>query len=79
VSRAELRGRAVTGVLRYHGYKTPIVAREPFIEWVVGVVRSLVGRIGTHMLLWVPSQDRVTTIGRRDTTGVVTCDQSQDL
>jgi hypothetical protein len=56
-----------------------IVAPEPFVERVAGDVRSMGGRIGTHMLLWVSSQDRVVTMGHRDMIGVVMCDQSQDL
>jgi hypothetical protein len=58
---------------------TPIVAPEPFIERVVGVVRSTGGRIGTQILLWVPSQNRVVTMGCRNMTGVVMCDWSWDL
>jgi hypothetical protein len=47
----------VTGDPRYPGYKTSIVASEPLVERVVGVVHSMVSRIGTHMLLRVSSQD----------------------
>jgi hypothetical protein len=79
VSRAGLRCWAVTGVPWYHGYKTPTVALEPFVERVVRVVRSTGGRIGTHMLLWVLAHDRVMTMGCCGTTGVVTCDRSRDL
>jgi hypothetical protein len=79
VSQAGLRGWVVTGVPRYLGYKTPTVALEPFVVRVVGVVRLTGSRIGTHMLLWVPSQDRVTTMVLRGMTGVVTCDRSRDL
>jgi hypothetical protein len=45
---------AVTGGLRCPGDKTPIVAPEPSVEWVVEAVHSTGGRIGTHMSLWVP-------------------------
>jgi hypothetical protein len=79
VSRAGLRGWVITGVPRYSGYKTSTVAAEPFIERVTGVVRSTEGIIGTHMLLWVSSQDRVTTMVHHGTTEIVTCDRSQDL
>jgi hypothetical protein len=54
---------AVTNVPRYPRYKTPIVAPEPFVEWVLRAVRLMGGRVGSHMLLRVPSQDRVTTMG----------------
>jgi hypothetical protein len=74
VSLAELRGWVITGVPRYPRYKTPTVALEPFVERVAGGVRSVGGRIGTHMLLWVLSQDRVVTMGHRGTTGVMMCD-----
>jgi hypothetical protein len=57
VSRARLQGWAITDAPRYPGYKTPIVAPEPFIEWVARAVHSTEGKISTHMLLWVPSQD----------------------
>jgi hypothetical protein len=77
VSRAELRGRAITGIPRYPRYKTLIVASEPFVEQVVGVIRSMGVRISTHMLLRVPSQDQVATIGHHGTTGVMTSDRSQ--
>jgi hypothetical protein len=60
----------------YPGYKTLTVAPEPFIMRVVGAVRSTGSRIGTHMLLRVPSQDRVMTMVRRGMTEVVTCDRS---
>jgi hypothetical protein len=55
VSRAGFLGWAVTSVPRYPGYKTPIVAPDPFVEWVVRADRSTGGRVGTHMLLRVPS------------------------
>jgi hypothetical protein len=51
VSQAGLRGWAVTGVPRYPGYKTPKVAPEPFVERMARVIRSMGGRISTHMLL----------------------------
>jgi hypothetical protein len=37
-------------------YKTPTVALEPTVERAVRAVHSTGGRIGTHLLLWVPSQ-----------------------
>jgi hypothetical protein len=49
----------VTGDPWYPGYKTLIVAPEPFVERVTGAVHSTGGRIGTHMVLWVPSWDSV--------------------
>jgi hypothetical protein len=52
--RARLSGARVC---RYPGYKSPTVAPEPFVEWVIGVVHSTGGIIGTHMLLRVPSRD----------------------
>jgi hypothetical protein len=55
MSRAGLQSWAVTGVPQYPRYKTLIVALEPFIEKVVGVVHSMGARIGTHMLLRVLS------------------------
>jgi hypothetical protein len=55
MSRAGLQGWAVTYVPQYPMYKNLIVAPEPFIERVTGAVRSMGGRIGMHMLLWVPS------------------------
>jgi hypothetical protein len=60
--------QVVTGIPRYPGYKTLTVVPEPFVEQVVGVIRSTGGRVGTHMLLRVPSQDRVTTMGCHGTT-----------
>jgi hypothetical protein len=59
----------MTGVSQYLEYKTTIVAPEPFIERVLGAIRSMGGRICTHMLLQVPSQDHCTI-------GVMTCDRS---
>jgi hypothetical protein len=49
----------VTSGLWYPGYKTPTVAPEPSVEWVVGAVHSMGGRIGTHMSLRVPPRDSV--------------------
>jgi hypothetical protein len=49
----------VTSDLQYLGYKTLIVAPEPSVERVAGAVHSTGGRIGTHMLLCVPSRDSV--------------------
>jgi hypothetical protein len=43
--------------VRYAGYKTPIVAPEPSIEWVAGAIHLMEGRIGTHMILRVPPRD----------------------
>jgi hypothetical protein len=79
VSRTRFQDWAVTDVPRYPRYKTSIVAHEPFVERVVRAIRSMRGRAGTHMLLRVPSQDRVATMGRHDMTGVVMWDQSWDL
>jgi hypothetical protein len=62
MSRAGLRGWAIIGVPRYPGYITPIVAAELFIEQVARAVGSTGGRINTHMLLWVLSQDQVMTM-----------------
>jgi hypothetical protein len=44
----------ITGDPLYLGYKTPIVASEPSVERMARVVHSMGGRIGTHMILWVP-------------------------
>jgi hypothetical protein len=79
VSRAVFWGWVVIGVHRYSGYRTPTVAFEPFVEQAVKAVRSAEGRIGSHMLLRVPSQDRVMTMDRRGMTRVVMCDRSWDL
>jgi hypothetical protein len=79
VSRVRLRDFVITSVPQYPGYKTSIVAPEPFAKRVPGANRSSGGRIGTHMLLWVPLQDRVATMGHRGTIGLVTCDRSRDL
>jgi hypothetical protein len=79
VSRDGLRGQAVTGVPQYPGYKTLTIAPEPFVEQVVRAIHSSGGRIGTHMLLRVQSQDRVTTMGHRGMTEVMMCDWSRDL
>jgi hypothetical protein len=49
----------VTGDPWYPWYKTPIVAPEPSVNQVVGTIHSMGDRIGTHMLLWVPSWDLV--------------------
>jgi hypothetical protein len=48
---------AVTGDPWYPGYKTLIVAPEPFVKQVIGVICLMRGRIGTHMILWVPPWD----------------------
>jgi hypothetical protein len=42
----------VTSDLRYPGYFTSTIVPEPTIEWVVGASHSIVGRIGSHMVLW---------------------------
>jgi hypothetical protein len=47
----------ITSDPRYPGYKTLTVAPEPFVERVVRAVRSMEGKIGTHMILWVPLRD----------------------
>jgi hypothetical protein len=47
----------MTGDAWYLGYKTPIVAPEPSVERVDGVLPKMGGRIGTHMILWVLSHD----------------------
>jgi hypothetical protein len=52
---------AITGGPQYPGYLTLIVAPEPSVERVAGAGHSTVGRIGTHMLLRVPSGDLVAT------------------
>jgi hypothetical protein len=49
----------VTSNPQYPGYKTSIVAPEPSVKWVARAVHSIGGRIGTHMLLCVPSWDSV--------------------
>jgi hypothetical protein len=43
----------ITGGLQYSGYITLIVAPEPSVERVAGADHSMMGRIGTHMVLWV--------------------------
>jgi hypothetical protein len=53
------RQQGITGGLRYSGYYTLIVALEPSVEWVAGAGHSTVAKIGTPMLLWVPTQDLV--------------------
>jgi hypothetical protein len=79
MSRAGLRRWVIIGVPQYPRYKTSTIAFEPFVERMAGATRSMGGRIGTHMLLQVPSQDRLTTMGYRGTTGVVTCNRSWDV
>jgi hypothetical protein len=49
----------VIGDPRYLGYKTLIVTLEPSIERVAEAVHLTGGRIGTYMLLRVPSWDSV--------------------
>jgi hypothetical protein len=71
-SRAGLRGWDVTGIPRYSGYKTLTVAPEPIVEQVVRAIHSTGGRIGTHKLLWVLSQDQLTIMGRCGMTRVMT-------
>jgi hypothetical protein len=50
---------ALTGGPRYSGYNTPVVAPEPSVERVAGAIRSMGGRMGTHMLLRILLQDLV--------------------
>jgi hypothetical protein len=52
---------AITGGPWYMGYRTLIVAPEPSVDRVVGASLSMGGRIGTHMLLWVPPRDLVVS------------------
>jgi hypothetical protein len=49
----------ITDGPQYPRYRTPIVAPEPSVEWVVRAVHSTGGRISTHMLLWAPQRDSV--------------------
>jgi hypothetical protein len=42
----------VTGGPRYLGYNTLIVAPEPSVERVAEAGYSMMGGIGTHMVLW---------------------------
>jgi hypothetical protein len=51
---------AVTGGLRYPRYITPLVAPEPSVERVAGAGHSMVGEIGTHMVLWALPRDSTT-------------------
>jgi hypothetical protein len=51
-NRSYLELWAVTGVPWYPGYNTPIVAHELSVELVVRAGHLMVGRIGTHMILW---------------------------
>jgi hypothetical protein len=44
----------IIGDPRYLGYETLMVSLEHSIEQVAKVGHSTGGRIGTHMLLWVP-------------------------
>jgi hypothetical protein len=53
---------AVTSDQWNPGYQTSIVALEPSVERVAGAGHSTVGRIGTHMLLWAPSQDSMVRL-----------------
>jgi hypothetical protein len=50
-NRSYLEFLAVTSGLRYTWYITPIVAPEPFVEWVAGAGHSTVGRASSHMVL----------------------------
>jgi hypothetical protein len=43
------------------GYKTPTVAPKHSVKEVAGAIHSTGGTIGTHLLLWVPSQDSMVT------------------
>jgi hypothetical protein len=49
----------VTNDPRYPGYKAPTIAPEISIERVARAIHLTGGRIGTHMLLRVPSWDFV--------------------
>jgi hypothetical protein len=51
-NRSYLEFWVVTGNPWYPGYFTPIVAPEPSLEWVVGAGHSMVGRTGSHKVLW---------------------------
>jgi hypothetical protein len=61
-NRSYLEFWAVTGSLRSPGYLAPTVAPEPSVELVAGAGHSMVGRIGTHMLLWVPTRDSLVRL-----------------
>jgi hypothetical protein len=61
-NRSYLEFWVITGDPWYRGYWTPTVAPEPSIERVDEVGHSTVGRIGTHMLLCVPSRDSVVRL-----------------
>jgi hypothetical protein len=41
----------------YLGYFTPTLAPKPSVEWVVRADHSMVGRTGSHMVLWALSRD----------------------
>jgi hypothetical protein len=56
-NRSYLDFWAITDDSWYPGYKTPIIALEPCVEQVVRAGHLMGGRIGTHMMLWVPPQD----------------------
>jgi hypothetical protein len=77
MSQVGLQGWVIVDVPQYPRYKTSTVAPEPFIKRVAEVVRLMEGRIDAHMLQWVPSQDRIPTMGHRGMTVIMTCDQSQ--
>jgi hypothetical protein len=79
VSQVGFQGWAITSIPRYPGYKTLTVAPEHFVERMTRAVCSMGGRIGTHMLLWVPSQDRLMTMRHHGMTGVMTYDRSRDV
>jgi hypothetical protein len=55
--RAYLDFWAVTGDPWYSGYKTLTIAPESSVESVVRAVHTMGGKIGTHMILWVPPWD----------------------
>jgi hypothetical protein len=44
------------------GVPDPDSSPEPSIEWVAGADHLMGGRIGTHMLLEVPSRDSVVRL-----------------
>jgi hypothetical protein len=48
---------AITDGPWYPGYITPIVAPKPSIERVAGASHSMMGRTGTHMVLWALPRD----------------------
>jgi hypothetical protein len=53
---------AVTYCLLFPGYITLTIALEPSVERVVRVDHSMVGRTGTHMVLWALPWDSVARL-----------------